>query len=101
VRGGRLVWVGAEVVTNHATQVILAAKDEGENDSRNGAKGGTRTPTGFHPSDPKSDRENAESLGNVRKHIDLARFSATSNAETLGRLGNAVGDIWETVSGTL
>jgi len=34
----------------------------------NGAKGGTRTPTGITPPDPKSVSHKDESLGNIRKH---------------------------------
>ncbi len=43
----------------------------------NGAKGGTRTPTGVTPPDPKSGPEKAETLGNIRKNNHLSGFPPT------------------------
>ncbi len=57
----------------------------------NGAKGGTRTPTGVTPPDPKSGPEKVESLRNIRKDNHLIGFSANMKTERLGSVRNQSG----------
>jgi hypothetical protein len=62
--------------------------------------GGTRTPTGVTPPDPKSVLEKAKSLGNIRNNNHLIGFSANPKTERLGRIrnrsGRHMGDIFRT-----